>query len=339
MFKSLESSPRNLLPENVLRDLGMQRRRSLGLVLPASPRGATMGYFQRPMTPTQYPAAQFQMMSPRHQLMSPTNHTAFAWPSTYGKVEAPRREATAFIAPGSPAWRPARDAAPFQYPSSEDLYNVEETPKFGKWLRDMPPTPRQKTASRQTRARQASQLAAQMQPLPARRRQGVEPAPKLGPERYKSLRVDGQRGRTNNSAMGWRQDEATPNGFANKRSESGGQTQVKQQQEKKKQSLYKTELCTNWMLTSNCTYGNKCHFAHGITDLKSRTRPENFKTQPCCDPARDGSRRCLYGSRCNYCHPGEAIRRPVGKQYFDQKYYEQLEEDFGDNKFPYGIYV
>merc|ERR1719384_1760397 len=102
----------------------------------------------------------------------------------------------------------------------------------------------------------------------------------------------------------------------------------------KKQSLYKTELCTNWTLTNTCTYGNKCHFAHGIDDLKPRTRLENFKTQPCCDPAREGSRRCLYGSRCNYCHPGEAIRRPVGNTYYDRDYYKDLGKDFGDNKYP-----
>jgi len=65
----------------------------------------------------------------------------------------------------------------------------------------------------------------------------------------------------------------------------------KQDRFDKKTSLYKTELCTNWTLTGSCQYENKCHFAHGIEDLKSRMRVENYKTQPCCDPAREGCRR------------------------------------------------
>eukprot|EP00484_Ammonia_sp_Unknown_P020151 CAMPEP_0197035630 /NCGR_PEP_ID=MMETSP1384-20130603/13369_1 /TAXON_ID=29189 /ORGANISM="Ammonia sp." /LENGTH=445 /DNA_ID=CAMNT_0042465715 /DNA_START=133 /DNA_END=1470 /DNA_ORIENTATION=+ len=107
-----------------------------------------------------------------------------------------------------------------------------------------------------------------------------------------------------------------------------------------KTALYKTELCTNWMLTGSCTYGNKCHFAHGVEDLKPRMRVENYKTQPCCDPAREGCRRCMYGRRCNYCHPGEAIRRPHPTPYYDKDYYHALQRDFGqDNQFPFGIYV
>eukprot|EP01083_Nonionella_stella_P313660 1127066_1 len=107
-----------------------------------------------------------------------------------------------------------------------------------------------------------------------------------------------------------------------------------------KTALYKTELCTNWMLTGSCTYGNKCHFAHGVEDLKPRMRVENYKTQPCCDPAREGCRRCMYGRRCNYCHPGEAIRRPHPTPYYDKDYYKALRRDFGkDNEFPFGIYV
>ena len=107
-----------------------------------------------------------------------------------------------------------------------------------------------------------------------------------------------------------------------------------------KTSLFKTELCTNWMLTGSCTYGNKCHFAHGVDDLKARMRVENYKTQPCCDPAREGCRRCMYGRRCNYCHPGESIRRPHPTPYYDKDYYDALRTDFGhDNEFPFGIYV
>ena len=94
------------------------------------------------------------------------------------------------------------------------------------------------------------------------------------------------------------------------------------------------------MLTGSCTYGGKCHFAHGVEDLKPRMRVENYKTQPCCDPAREGCRRCMYGRRCNYCHPGEAIRRPHPTPYYDKDYYDSLKRDFGeDNEYPFGIYI
>ena len=76
-----------------------------------------------------------------------------------------------------------------------------------------------------------------------------------------------------------------------------------------KGDLFKTELCENWVVRGNCTYGKKCHFAHGHDDLRNRLRVENYKTQPCCDPARADSRLCLFGKRCNYTHPGEALRR------------------------------
>merc|ERR1719174_931370 len=69
------------------------------------------------MTPTQ-----FQVMSPRHQLMSPTNHAGFAWP-----VAEPSRRDSGFMAPGSPAWSPARDSAPFQYPSPDYIFDPEDT--------------------------------------------------------------------------------------------------------------------------------------------------------------------------------------------------------------------
>ena len=107
--------------------------------------------------------------------------------------------------------------------------------------------------------------------------------------------------------------------------------------------LYKTEMCRNWKAIGRCSYGNKCRFAHGELDVKNRVRSETYNTkvsspahspaffispmghalfrsllrslrrppsaQPCTDLARDGSRTCTYGKRCNYAHPGDSIRR------------------------------
>jgi len=108
--------------------------------------------------------------------------------------------------------------------------------------------------------------------------------------------------------------------------------------QQKNKSLHKTELCTHWMLTSTCTFKDKCYFAHGIQELRKRVRLCNFKTKPCVDcPSQKG--RCSFGSRCNYCHPGEAIRRAVSSTYFDIDYYEDLQKEFKDNEYPFGIFI
>jgi len=108
--------------------------------------------------------------------------------------------------------------------------------------------------------------------------------------------------------------------------------------QQKNKSLHKTELCTHWTLTSNCTFKGKCYFAHGIDELQKRVRVGNFKTRPCLDcPPKEA--QCLFGSRCNYAHPGEAIRRAVGSSYVDRDYYTNLRKEFKDNDYPFGIFV
>jgi len=108
--------------------------------------------------------------------------------------------------------------------------------------------------------------------------------------------------------------------------------------QRKRIQLHKTELCTHWMLTSKCTYKGKCYFAHGIDELRKRARLCNFKTKPCVDCPQKKS-RCSFGSRCNYCHPGEAIRRAVPSTYFDIDYYKDLKKDFKGNEYPFGIFI
>jgi len=108
--------------------------------------------------------------------------------------------------------------------------------------------------------------------------------------------------------------------------------------QKKNKSLHKTELCTHWTLTKNCTFKGKCYFAHGIDELQKRVRVGNFKTRPCIDcTSKDG--QCVFGSRCNYCHPGEGIRRTVGSSYIDRDYYIDLRKKFKNNDYPFGIFV
>jgi hypothetical protein len=108
--------------------------------------------------------------------------------------------------------------------------------------------------------------------------------------------------------------------------------------QRKSNILHKTELCVNWALTFACKFGDNCNFAHGVDELKNRVRPSNYKTGPCADCALK-NRKCLYGQRCNFGHPGEAIRRNVGSAYFDREYYKDLQVNFKDNEYPFGIFV
>jgi butyrate response factor len=43
----------------------------------------------------------------------------------------------------------------------------------------------------------------------------------------------------------------------------------------------KTEICKKWEEKGYCEYGEKCLFAHGLTELKSKRRNKNYKTKKC----------------------------------------------------------
>lgn len=64
--------------------------------------------------------------------------------------------------------------------------------------------------------------------------------------------------------------------------------------------LYKTELCVSFMKMGVCPYGAKCQFAHGEDDLKSVSRPANWRSKPCANWAKYGL--CRYGKRCCFKH-------------------------------------
>lgn len=64
---------------------------------------------------------------------------------------------------------------------------------------------------------------------------------------------------------------------------------------------YKTELCKNWELRGTCKFGDKCCFAHGKHELKTRSVTHTkFKTKPCKQYFQVGY--CPYGQRCQYLH-------------------------------------
>lgn len=45
----------------------------------------------------------------------------------------------------------------------------------------------------------------------------------------------------------------------------------KSQDMAKNKANFKTKLCENWSKTGNCTYGSRCHFAHGEDELRAAT--------------------------------------------------------------------
>jgi len=108
--------------------------------------------------------------------------------------------------------------------------------------------------------------------------------------------------------------------------------------QKKNELLVKTEFCTNWTLMSTCKFKERCFFAHGVQELRKRSRVSNYKTQPCIDCLIENG-RCMFGSRCNYCHPGEGIRRVIGSTYYDKDYYENMRNEFANNVYPFGIFL
>eukprot|EP00826_Nyctotherus_ovalis_P044243 TRINITY_DN4767_c0_g1_i4.p1 TRINITY_DN4767_c0_g1~~TRINITY_DN4767_c0_g1_i4.p1 ORF type:complete len:259 (-),score=64.62 TRINITY_DN4767_c0_g1_i4:113-889(-) len=63
----------------------------------------------------------------------------------------------------------------------------------------------------------------------------------------------------------------------------------------------KTELCKNWEAYHYCKFGDRCSFAHGIEELRSRTdMPPTYKLKQCKQFSETGT--CSYGMRCQFIH-------------------------------------
>ncbi|CAI9272388.1 unnamed protein product [Lactuca saligna] len=66
------------------------------------------------------------------------------------------------------------------------------------------------------------------------------------------------------------------------------------------QGMSKTELCNKWQETGACPYGDNCHFAHGITELRPVIRHPRYKTEVCRMVLAGDI--CPYGHRCHFRH-------------------------------------
>eukprot|EP00475_Leptophrys_vorax_P013077 TRINITY_DN1946_c0_g1_i2.p1 TRINITY_DN1946_c0_g1~~TRINITY_DN1946_c0_g1_i2.p1 ORF type:complete len:227 (-),score=60.55 TRINITY_DN1946_c0_g1_i2:142-822(-) len=104
--------------------------------------------------------------------------------------------------------------------------------------------------------------------------------------------------------------------------------------------LRKTEICRMWKNDGVCSFGDQCMFAHGIEEIRSRQRPYNFRTKVCEDLARK-DHVCSYmlndENRCNFAHPGDALRIAMNGTYFDSDYAVLVKAH--DDDYPKGIYL
>ncbi|KAJ0703425.1 putative transcription factor C3H family [Helianthus annuus] len=66
------------------------------------------------------------------------------------------------------------------------------------------------------------------------------------------------------------------------------------------QGMSKTELCNKWQETGTCPYGDNCHFAHGISELRPVIRHPRYKTEVCRMVLAGDI--CPYGHRCHFRH-------------------------------------
>lgn len=98
--------------------------------------------------------------------------------------------------------------------------------------------------------------------------------------------------------------------------------------------LYKTRLCERFESEGACPYGNKCHFAHGAAELRTRVLPtpsedqyssqSPMKDQPNMNPLYKtrlcerylNEKYCQYGSKCIFAHGYEELR---GRQNEDEE--------------------
>ncbi|XP_050508311.1 protein TIS11 isoform X2 [Diabrotica virgifera virgifera] len=73
-------------------------------------------------------------------------------------------------------------------------------------------------------------------------------------------------------------------------------------------SRYKTELCRPFEEFGVCKYGDKCQFAHGMSELRSLARHPKYKTELCRTYHTVGF--CPYGPRCHFVHNQDEVTKP-----------------------------
>ncbi|KAI8137841.1 hypothetical protein BJV82DRAFT_633429 [Fennellomyces sp. T-0311] len=110
--------------------------------------------------------------------------------------------------------------------------------------------------------------------------------------------------------------------------------------------LYKTRLCERFEKDRTCSYGAKCHFAHGINELRERVHEEERPARQSSDAPPVGNdskfnnrlyktklcdryhkeKFCQYGPKCHFAHGQKELRELPAD--FDHNYIRPIEEEY-----------
>ena len=88
---------------------------------------------------------------------------------------------------------------------------------------------------------------------------------------------------------------------------------------------YKTELCKYYSINGTCKYGDKCAYAHGVENLRSKvTNTTAYRTKKCTQFFEQGY--CPYGNRCQFAHQlkSNIINNPYDKSMSYSKILETI---------------
>jgi len=88
---------------------------------------------------------------------------------------------------------------------------------------------------------------------------------------------------------------------------------------------YKTELCKYFEINGSCKYGDKCAYAHGKENLRSKvTNSTAYRTKKCVQFFENGY--CPYGNRCQFAHQVKSniINNPYDRKMTYKKTLETI---------------
>ena len=88
---------------------------------------------------------------------------------------------------------------------------------------------------------------------------------------------------------------------------------------------YKTELCKYYEINGYCKYGDRCAYAHGKENLRSKvTNSIAYRTRKCSQFFENGY--CPYGNRCQFAHQlaSNIINNPYDRKMTYKKTLETI---------------
>ena len=88
---------------------------------------------------------------------------------------------------------------------------------------------------------------------------------------------------------------------------------------------YKTELCKYYEINGYCKYGDRCAYAHGKENLRSKvTNSTAYRTRKCVQFFENGY--CPYGNRCQFAHQltSNIINNPYDRKMTYKKTLETI---------------